>query len=162
LQHKFEAGETEGIELSSSIDQLGAAVREDSEKLDSLNAQVKALGEDEQLSVASDLATQKAKHLTLRQKQEELGNSSQQQQLNLVEMQQHLAQYQQEIAQLSQEKQRLEGEIIPTLTSNAIAKRASVTQSKENANAIAKQPQFKIFLILSVQNKRELVRDTIS
>lgn len=137
LQHKFEAGETEGIELSSSIAQLSTAVREDSEKLDSLNAQVKALGEDEQLSVASDLATQKAKHLTLRQKQEELGNSSQQQQLNLVEMQQHLAQYQQEIAQLSQEKQRLEGEIIPTLTSNAIAKRASVTQSKENANAIA-------------------------
>ena len=137
LQEKFTAGETEKVRLTESITKLGAEVTEASQKLETLNAQVKALGEDEQLSVASDLATQKAKQLTLRQKQEELTNTSQQKQKILLETEGNLAQYQQEIQQLSQEKIQLESEIIPTLTNNALVARETVTQSKENANAIA-------------------------
>ena len=137
LQDKFTAGETEAVELTESIAKLDTAVREESSKLETLNAQVKALGEDEQLSVASDLATQKAKQLTLQQKLGELNNTSQQKQLTLVQTQQNLEQYQQEIKQLGKEKNRLETETIPELTSNAVAARETVTQSKDNANAIA-------------------------
>ena len=137
LQNKFAAGETEAVRLTESIAQLDREVTAQSAKLETLNAQVKALGEDEQLSVASDLATQKAKQMTLQQKLEELNNSSQQQQLELVQTQQNLEQYQQEIKQLSQEQERLETETIPELTRNAVAAREIVTQSKDNANAIA-------------------------
>ncbi|HEY9769381.1 MAG TPA: chromosome segregation protein SMC [Coleofasciculaceae cyanobacterium] len=137
LQKKFTAGEAEAVRLTDNIAKLDTAVKEQSEKLENLNAQVKALGEDEQLSVASELATQKAKQLTLQQKQGELNNTSQQKQLNLVQTQQNLEQYQQEIKQLGKEKDRLEDETIPLLSKNALAARQTVSQSKENANAIA-------------------------
>ena len=137
LQNKFAAGETEEVKLTESIAKLDGEVRGESDKLETLNAQVKALGEDEQLSVASDLATQKAKQMTLNSKLGELSNTSQQKQLALVETQQSLSQYQQEIKELGQEKDRLETEIVPELTSQAIAARETVTESKNNANAIA-------------------------
>ncbi|MEL6929392.1 MAG: chromosome segregation protein SMC [Cyanobacteria bacterium J06600_6] len=137
LQTKLTAGATESVKLTESIAQLDTQVKSESEKLGTLNAQVKALGEDEQLSVASDLATQKAKQLALKQKQSELEQTSQQKQLALVQTEQNLEQYQREIQQLSTDKDRLEQEIIPTLTSNARSARETVTQSKDNANAIA-------------------------
>jgi chromosome segregation protein len=137
LQHQVVAGEGETIQLTESIAKLDTEITTENGKLETLNAQVKALGEDEQLSVASDLATQKAKQLTLQQKLGELTNTSQQQQLSLVQTEQNLEQYQQEIKQLGQEQDRLEQEILPTLTSNAGAARETVAQSKDNANAIA-------------------------
>ena len=137
LQEKFSVGEAQREQLTASIAQLDTEVKECATKLETLNAQVKALGEDEQLSVASDLATQKAKQLTLQQKLEELDNASQQKQLALVQTQQNLEQYQQEIEQLGKEKSKLETETIPDLTQQALSAKETVDRSKENANAIA-------------------------
>ena len=137
LQEKFSVGEAEKEQLTGSIAQLDREVKECAAKLEILNDRVKALGEDEQLSVASDLATQKAKQLTLQQKLEELSNSSQQKQLDLVQTQQNLEQYQQEIERLGKEKNKLEVETIPALTQQALSAKSTVSQSKENANAIA-------------------------
>ncbi|MEO0925921.1 MAG: chromosome segregation protein SMC [Cyanobacteria bacterium J06643_13] len=137
LQQQQVAAETEANQLTASIAKLDSSVKKESDKLTTLNAQVKALGEDEQLSVASDLATQKAKQMTLQQKLGDLNNAHQQKQLALVQTQQNLEQYQQEIKQLGKEKERLETEVIPELTQNAIAARDTVAQSKDNANAIA-------------------------
>ena len=137
LQAKLAVGETEAVRLTASIGKLDAEVAEHSQQLETLNAKVKALGEDEQLAVASDLATQKAKQLTLRQKQSELHNASQQKQLTLVQTQQNLEQYQRDIKQFGKEKDKLEAEIIPQLTANAISARETVAESKANANAIA-------------------------
>ena len=137
LQAKYAAGETEAVRLTESISKLDLEVREHSQQLETLNAKVKALGEDEQLSVASDLATQKAKQLTLQQKQTELNNLSQQQQLALVQTQQNLEQYQRDIKQFAKEKAELEDEIVPQLTANANAAKETVVESKANANAIA-------------------------
>ena len=136
LQEKLTAGETEAVGITQNIAKLEIEVKEQSQQLDTLNVRVKALGEDEQLSVASDLATHKAKKLTLQQKQSELSNSRQHKQLDLVQTQQNLEQHQPEIKQLGKEKDGLEEEI-PTLIERAEAAREIVTQSKENANAIA-------------------------
>lgn len=137
LQAKFRLGETEAVSLTASIAKLDGEVREYSQQLETLNAKVKALGEDEQLTVASDLATHKAKQLTLQQKQGELNNASQQKQLALVQTQQNLEQYQRDIKQFGKEKDKLEAEIIPELTANANTARETVAESKANANAIA-------------------------
>ena len=136
LQEKLTAGETEAVGLKQDIAKLNTEVEEHSQQLETFNVRVKALGEDEQLSVASDLATHKAKQLTLQQKQSELSNTSQQKQLDLVQTQQNLEQHQQEIQQLGREKHGLEEEL-PILTERAIATRETVTQSKANANALA-------------------------
>jgi chromosome segregation protein len=162
LQHQVATGETEALQLTESINKLDTEVKEESAKLEILNAQVKALGEDEQLSVASDLATQKAKQLTLQQKLSELTNTSQQQQLTLVQTEQNLEQYQQEIEQLSQEQDRLEHEIIPTLTSNAVAARETVTQSKDNANAIAEASEAWVQEQASLSRQVSTIQETLN
>ncbi|MEL6496156.1 MAG: AAA family ATPase, partial [Cyanobacteria bacterium J06623_7] len=137
LQTKLTAGATEEAELTSSIAKLDGEVKAQSGELEGLNAQVKALGEDEQLSVASTLATQKAQQMTWQQKLGELNNTSQQTQLNLVQTQQSLEQHQQEITEFERERERLATETIPELSQKAIAARDIVTESKNNANAIA-------------------------
>ena len=137
VEQQLTAGESEAVKLTESIASLNTKIAEENSKLETLNERVKALGEDEQLSVASDLATQKAKQLTLKQKSGELDNTSQQKQLELFQTQQNLEQYRQEIEQLERERGRLEAEAIPELTKNAIEAREIVTESKNNANAIA-------------------------
>ncbi|MGF1541510.1 MAG: chromosome segregation protein SMC [Pleurocapsa sp.] len=137
LQGAFSQGETQGIELTEGLNKLTTEIRETGAKLDELNSQVKALGEEEQLSIASELATQKAKQHQLQQKQTELANLSQDKQLSLVQTQQNLEQYQQEITEVNSQKNKLATEIIPVLSQQAIEARETVIKSKENANAIA-------------------------
>jgi chromosome segregation protein len=162
LQDRFAVGETEAIQLQSSILKLDTEVTQESTKLETLNAQVKALGEDEQLSIASDLATQKAKQLTLQQKLAELNNTSQQKQLNLVQTEQNLAQYQQEIKQFGQEQDGLENEIIPTLIAKAVAARETVSQSKANANAIAEASEAWVQEQASLSRQAATIQETLN
>lgn len=162
LQAKFTAGETEAVQLGESITKLDREVKDNSASLETLNAQVKALGEDEQLSVASDLATQKAKQHQLQQKQGELNNSSQQKQVALVQTQQNLEQYQQEIQQLGKEKSKLESEIIPVLSQQATAAREIVTQSKANANAIAEASEAWVQEQANLSRQVTAIQDTLN
>jgi chromosome segregation protein len=162
LQERFAAGETEATQLQSSILKLDTEVTQETVKLETLNAQVKALGEDEQLSIASDLATQKAKQLTLQQKLGELNNTSQQKQLTLVQTEQNLAQYQQEIKQFGQEQDRLENEIVPTLIANAVAARETVSQSKANANAIAEASEAWVQEQASLSRQASAIQETLN
>ncbi len=162
LQEKLTTGETEAVQLNESIAKLDIEVKEHSEKLEVLNTQVKALGEDEQLSVASDLATQKAKQHQLKQKQEELINTSQQKRLMLVQTQQNLEQYQQEIKRLEQEKSKLESETIPHLTQEAVVAREIVTQSKENANAIAEASEAWVQEQATITRQASAIQDVLN
>ena len=162
LQAKLTAGETEAVSLKESIAKLDAEVTEHSQQLDSLNAQVKALGEDEQLAVASDLATHKAKQLTLQQKQSELNNASQQKQLALVQTQQNLEQYQRDIKQFGKEKDRLEEEVIPQLTANANAAKETVAESKANANAIAEASEAWVKEQATLSRQVSAIRETLN
>ena len=162
LQEKFTAGETEALQLTESIAKLDTEVQEHKEQLASLNARVKALGEDEQLTIASDLATQKAKQHQLQQKQGELSNTSQQKQLALVQTQQNLEQYQQEIQQLDNEKRKLEGETIPALSQQVTAARKTVSQSKENANAIAEASEAWVQEQANLSRQVSAIQDTLN
>ena len=137
LESKYTADESKAVELTENITRLDVEVKESSEQLEVLNAQVKALGEDEQLTVASDLATQKAKQNQLKQKQDELANNKQLKELALVQTQQNLDQYRLGIQELAQEKDKLATEIIPHLTQQTTTAREIVSKSKADANAIA-------------------------
>ena len=161
LQLKLTAGKTEAVQLNESIAKLDIQVKEHSEKLEVLNTRVKALGEDEQLSVASDLATQKAKQHQLKQKQEELTNTSQQKRLTLVQTQQNLEQYQQEIKQLEQAKSKLD-ETIPHLTQEAVAAKEIVSQSKENANAIAEASEAWVQEQATITRQASAIQDVLN
>jgi chromosome segregation protein len=130
-------GEAKAVEISSELARLDTDIAINTAKLAELNDRVKALGEDEQLAVASELATQKAQRDRLQQQQAELITISQQQELSLVQTQQNLAGFQQEIDRFSESKNRLETETIPELEQLATAARETLTNSKETANEIA-------------------------
>jgi chromosome segregation protein len=130
-------GEAKAVEISSELARLDTDIAKNTAKLAQLNDRVKALGEDEQLAVASELATQKAQRDRLQQQQAELITISQQQELSLVQTQQNLAGFQQEIDRFSESKNRLETETIPELEKLATAARETLANSKETANEIA-------------------------
>ncbi|HHP7230182.1 MAG TPA: chromosome segregation protein SMC [Xenococcaceae cyanobacterium] len=137
LQTAISEGNKQRELLTTELEQLESEIAETSSNLARLNSRVKALGEEEQLSIASRLATQKAKKHQLQQRQAELQISCEQKQLALVKTQENLTQYQQELAQLTATKNCLETETVPQLLQQYQAARNELAERREMAEAIA-------------------------
>ncbi len=123
--------------LTQELGNLGKSIAENSSNLEELNSRVKALGEEEQLSIASELATQKAKRHQLQQRQEELSQTLQQKQLALAKTQENLSQYQQELSQLTTNKNTLETATVPQLSQQYQRARNELIERREMADTIA-------------------------
>ena len=130
-------GEAKANQLTAELAKLDTEIREKTTNLAELNSRVKALGEDEQLSVASQLATQKAKRQQLQQRQTELNTNLQQRQNAIAQTENNLQQFSQELDRLSATKTQLENDIIPNLSQQCDRARENLTKSKESADAIA-------------------------
>ncbi len=115
LNTQISAGEQEEQKLNQGINELAEKIRENTTKLEDLNRQVKALGEDEQLTVASQLATQKAQRNQRQQKQQELDNLIQQTEQAIRETETIITQQQQNLSQLTQDNNSLQQETLPLL-----------------------------------------------
>jgi chromosome segregation protein len=130
-------GKTEADRLTEELKQLDLKISETTAKLEELNARVKALGEEEQLSIASTLATQKAKRHQLQQRQTELTTLIQQKQLAREKNEKELQNYQQDLEQLGLVKNKLETETIPHLSSKSQQARSELEQRRAEADRIA-------------------------
>ncbi|HAC64517.1 MAG TPA: chromosome segregation protein SMC, partial [Cyanothece sp. UBA12306] len=115
LKSKIITGEQEATQLKEQLTNLTQQINQTSNQLEQLNLQVKALGEDEQLTVASKLATQKAQRNQLEQRQQELITLKQQQQQSLETRKKAIAQFEDNLNQLTQETIELENNTIPFL-----------------------------------------------
>ncbi|MGK7934096.1 MAG: chromosome segregation protein SMC [Microcystaceae cyanobacterium] len=116
LKQKIEQGEKKLEGLIQCIQQLSATIHQKNEELDKLNQQVKALGEDEQLAVASQLATQKAKRHQLQQRQTEWEQQLKQIQQQITQTQQEIQQQEGNLSQLNQRLIDLQENRLPFLT----------------------------------------------
>lgn len=136
LREQIETGDREETQLAQQLSELEIQTNYNTRELDQLNSRVKALGEDEQLAVASTLATQKAEQRQLQNRQRELEETLQQIQRHFTKTQADLQQYEQNLEQLTQEKQLAETQLI---ASSRIANEAqtALNQNREQANAIA-------------------------
>ena len=123
--------------LTGELEHLGQEIAQHSNQLTQLNSRVKALGEDEQLSVASDLATQKAKRSGLQQRQTELQTNRQQKEALLAETIVNLQEYQRELEDFSSEKNRLNRETIPQLSQQYHQAKNLLQERREIADTIA-------------------------
>ena len=137
LQTAITKGNEEITALTNELENLNQVIAQHSSKLAQLNSRVKALGEDEQLSVASKLATQKAKHSGLQQRQTELKETIQQKELLLAKTKTNLQQYQRELEDLSDEKNKLDRETIPQLSQQYHQAKNLLNERKEIADTIA-------------------------
>ncbi|MDJ0688191.1 MAG: chromosome segregation protein SMC [Xenococcaceae cyanobacterium MO_188.B32] len=137
LQIEITKGKVKADRLTEELAKLDTEIKDKSISLDELNSRVKALGEDEQLSVASKLATQKAKRQQLQQQQIELTTNLQQTQNAIAQTENNIQQYSQELDRLTVTKTQLANEIIPNLSQQCDRARETLTKSKESADAIA-------------------------
>ncbi|MDR9403198.1 MAG: chromosome segregation protein SMC, partial [Halothece sp. Uz-M2-17] len=137
LQGEMTGNEQTLTQLQQTIQTTETQIQEASQTLDDLNAQVKALGEDEQLEATSKLATQKAQQEQLQQREaelnqtlEETATAQEQTRTQLQEQQTRLQTLQRELADLS-EKQLQELQQAQQTAETKLA------ESREQANAIA-------------------------
>jgi chromosome segregation protein len=137
LLAKIAVGEKEEIEIEQKLEESEKQIAIVSVELAELNTRVKAMGEEEQLSVASNLATQKAQRSQLQQRQQELVDLSARNNLNLSQTQGEIGQYSNDLARLETEKQELETRAVPQLSEEYNTARQNLEEKKEEVNAIA-------------------------
>lgn len=110
-------------------------------RLEELNQQVKALGEEEQISIASKLATQKAKKQQLNQRQQELNKQSQDNINNQEKIITNQQELEQQLVIINQQKEDLEKKEIPTQETKKKELKKVLETLKQSAQEIAAQSQ---------------------
>jgi chromosome segregation protein len=137
LKGQIEAGDREETQLTEQLTHLTTQISQATTELDQLNARVKALGEEEQLAVASTLATQEAERRQLLIRQRELEDSLQQTERHLERTTQEIQQHEQTLQQLTEEKHHVEAFHETSLRAKRDEAQDALNQNREKANAIA-------------------------
>ncbi len=141
LQIKIATDKGQITQLNNQLETLTTQIKITSEQLTQLNSKVKELGEEEQISVASKLATQKAKGNQLQSNLQELENSKAQIRLSIDNTTLQIKEYQNNLSQIELAKTNLASNILPTLNNQYQKIKKDLTNNKEKANAIASQSQ---------------------
>ncbi|MGL5032722.1 MAG: chromosome segregation protein SMC, partial [Microcystaceae cyanobacterium] len=137
LETQLKQGETEASQLTATLTNISREIQSNTVEFERLNSQVKALGEEEQLSVASQLAQQKAKQQQLNQRLQEFTNQSKQNQTNLEQVRQNLSQFQQQFLHLNQEKSFFASQTLPQLQTTRATLLNTVENYRSQSSAIA-------------------------
>ena len=137
LQTQITTGEQEEQKLNQAIHELAVKIKENATKLEELNRQVKALGEDEQLTVASQLATQKAQRNQRQQRQQELDNLIIQTEKEISDTETIINQQKQTLSQLTQNSNSLQQETLPLLKEQRDRTYQTLEMVRQQAAAVA-------------------------
>lgn len=132
---------TEINQLQEKVVLIGNQITAATNKVNQLNHQVKELGEEEQISIASKLATQKAKRQQLQQRQQELISLTQQLNQSSAQTQSQIEEDKQNLVILNQEKHQLEKNTIPELVTKVEHQKQELNLTKDKAKNIASQSQ---------------------
>ncbi|MEM6838964.1 MAG: chromosome segregation protein SMC [Cyanobacteria bacterium P01_C01_bin.120] len=133
---------------AEAIQQFGEQMRQSAttmqvtaQALEELNTRVKALGEDEHLTLQSQLATQEAELRQLQRQQQELATDGQTTAANLRRSQITLQEQQQTLSRLAEEIQVLQQGELVTLTRQCEEAQAALLAKREATSAIASASQ---------------------
>ena len=111
------------------------------EHLDKLNVEIKALGEEEKIAIASKLATDKAKKQQLQKRAEELVTLEKEFKTKEEKYQENIVENQTQINQLSKGINNLEKTVIPQLETEYNSAKENLLKNKQEAQKIASQSQ---------------------
>ena len=116
LQKQVQAEAQQQTQIETNLQAIALEIEGLSAALAELNAQVKALGEDEQLGVQAAIATQEAELRQLERQQAELKATQKAATERGQQLQQQMTQEQAQLAALGQQRQRLEAQTLTGLT----------------------------------------------
>ncbi|MBD2058032.1 chromosome segregation protein SMC [Oculatella sp. FACHB-28] len=137
LTEQIEAGDRTSSDLITQLATLATEIQQSTAELDSLNARVKALGEDEQLVLQSTQASREAELRQLQRQEQELVNASRDLSTNLARTQREIQEHVQTLNKLSQEKHEVETRSIAALIQGRDQAQQALDKSREAASAIA-------------------------
>ena len=104
LRENIESGDRDLAEFNRNLLAKETEIKQAKTELDELNAQVKALGEEELLLLQSTLATQQAEGRQLQKRQKELETTIKQTKTNLSQLEQEVDKHRQHLEVLATEK----------------------------------------------------------
>lgn len=136
LREKIEAGDRTIGELSLKVSRINYEIEQTNNQLNELNAQVKALGEDQLLALQTTQANQQAEQKQLQQRYEELTTSQQETQAAIARIEQKVKEDEAELTQV-QEQQQLTEAKLAVLQRERDAAAVALQQGREQAQAIA-------------------------
>jgi chromosome segregation protein len=137
LQAQIQAGERTAAELTTQLADLQQQIQQATQRLDQLNARVKALGEDELLALQATLATREAELRQLQRQEQELVTANREATANLERTQQEIQTYVQQLDQLTQAQQQTAAQEIARLRTARDQAQQELDQRREAASAIA-------------------------
>ncbi len=141
LRHQIQADGATIAQLTEQLAQLAEAIDQTTQTLATLNARVKALGEDEHLALQSQLATYEAELRQLQRQQQALTAEGHETAANLRQAQVDLQAHQQTLARLTEEIQVLQQGELVTLARDLAVAQAALLEQRESAGAIASASQ---------------------
>lgn len=141
VQEQIRSGEAEKERLNRESAELALNIDRTGRELEDLNRQVKALGEEEHLSLTSRLATQQAKRQQLQQQKSELEALDREYRARVTRSIAEIEGYHRELEKLEREKQHLETEILPDLERECRIDRENLEQERERANSLASESE---------------------
>lgn len=136
LREKIEAGDRTIGELSLKVSRINYEIEQTNNQLNELNAQVKALGEDQLLALQTTQANQQAEQKQLQQRHEELVTSQQETQAAIARIEQKVKEDEAELARVQEEQQLTEAKLA-VLRTGRDAAAVALQQGREQSQAIA-------------------------
>ncbi|MDV3000849.1 MAG: Chromosome partition protein Smc [Chroococcopsis gigantea SAG 12.99] len=137
LQSAIEEGQKQIGVIEGEIETIGGEIRDTEKQVLSLNQQVKALGEDEHLSLSSDLATQKSKRQQLEQRQIQIRSSNQTYATSIEQLEQEIRYNERTLESIVAGIQYLTTQKLPAVEKEYKVARLDLETAREDANSIA-------------------------
>ena len=137
LQEQIAAGDQEALHLAEQLEFKAQEITTTTARLETLDAQVKALGEDELLKLQSHLATHNAQKQQLETSQQELLKKIHHLEQSLVTTHGAIQHQRQQLTENSQQQQLLETEIYQTLRPQQELSWQNLQTKREEVNSIA-------------------------
>lgn len=137
LQAQIEAGDRSLTDLHTQRTALTTEIEQATSELERLNANVKALGEDEQLALQATLATREAELRQLQRQEQELQTANREVLAAIDRTQQELQEQIATLERVSQEKTTIETVEIAALVAQRDQAQRLLDASREAANAMA-------------------------
>ncbi|AIE74946.1 MULTISPECIES: chromosome segregation protein SMC [unclassified Synechocystis] len=137
LCQQLEQNQQQSSQIDQALGQRNRAIQTQQMELEKLNAQVKALGEEEQLAVAAQLATQKAQREQLQQRYNDGDRQITDHQQQVGKIQGEISQSQQQFLQIQQEQSFHNTQTLPQLEAAVQGSQQQLEQLRHQSQAIA-------------------------
>ncbi|MDX2099372.1 MAG: chromosome segregation protein SMC, partial [Leptolyngbyaceae cyanobacterium bins.59] len=137
LRHQLERDDRTGTDLREQLATLATEIQQGTVELEQLNAQVKALGEEEQLALQSTLATREAELRQLQRQEQDLVRAGEGATTQLAQAQQAIGEQMRLLEALNQEQHGLETQDLTRLRQERDEAQRSLDANREAASAIA-------------------------